>query len=270
MQPPYQELVYEIRGPVVRLTLNRPAKLNAITQRLYRELRHALMRAELDTAVEVIVLAGAGRAFCAGGDLTEVHTMHEAGDGIELAIAADNSSATFRQMENMQKPIVCIVNGLAHAAGFVLAMQADITIASERASFRLPEALRGMSDVYAACHLSSFIGVARTKYLLLTCDEISAREAFDWGFVARVVPHDSLEAESESVVRKILETQPAARGWNKLLVNRTLAPFDAHALKVTIGSGETMAGTQSFAAQSRSEASPARGAMPPARGEMPG
>ena len=270
MQLPYQELVYEIKGPVARLTLNRPAKLNAITQRLYRELRHALMRAELDNAVEVIVLAGAGRAFCAGGDLAEVHTMHEAGGGIELAIAADNSSATFRQMENMHKPIVCIVNGLAHAAGFVLAMQADITIASERATFRLPEALRGMSDVYAACHLSAFIGVARTKYLLLTCDEISAREAFDWGFVARVVPHDSLEAETESVVRKILESQPAARGWNKRLVNRTLAPFDAHALKETIGSGETMTGTRSFAAQSRSGTSPALVATPPASDEMPG
>ena len=69
---------------------------------------------------------------------------------------------------------------------------------------------------------------------------------------------------------KILETQPAARGWNKLLVNRTLTPFDAHALKETIGSGETMAGTQSFSAQLRSENSPPRVAMPSARDEMPG
>lgn len=251
MQPDYDELIYETQGPVARLTLNRPAKLNAITQNLYRELRHALIRAELDKAIEVIVLTGAGRAFCAGGDLTEVHSMHEAGHDIDLAVAADNSSATFRQMENMEKPIVCVVNGLAHAAGFVLAMQADITIASEQATFRLPEALRGMSDVYAACHLSSFIGVARTKYLLLTCDEISAQEAFDWGFVARVVPHDRIESEAEHVVQKILATQPAARGWNKLLVNRTMAPFDGRALKATIASGETMAGTQSFSAQSR-------------------
>lgn len=264
MQPHYQELVYETKGPVARLTLNRPAKLNAITQNLYRELRHAFIRAELDQAIEVVVLTGAGRAFCAGGDLTEVHSMHQAGDGIDLAIAADNSSATFRQMENMQKPIVCIVNGLAHAAGFVLAMQADIAIASDRAKFRLPEALRGMSDVYAACHLSAYIGVARTKYLLLTCDEITAQQAFDWGFVARVSPHDSIEAEADRVVQRILDTQPAARGWNKLLVNRTMMPFDGRALKETIASGDTMAGTQSFSAQSPQPNSGPSGGKTPA------
>ena len=86
--------------------------------------------------------------------------------------------------------------------------------------------------------------------MLLTCDEISAQEAFDWGFVARVVPHDQLESEADRVVQKILDTQPAARGWNKRLVNRTMMAFDAHALKETIASGETMAGTQSFSTPS--------------------
>lgn len=248
MRPDYEQLLYEKSGPVIRLTLNRPAKLNAVTQLMYRELRHALIRADQDKGTEVVVLTGAGRAFCAGGDLTEVHAMHKSGQDIELAAAADNSSATFRQLENMEKPIVCLVNGLAHAAGFVLAMQADVTIASEKASFRLPEALRGMSDVYAACHLSSYIGVAKTKYLLLTCKEISAREACDWGFIARVAPHNELEAAAAEVVQEILHTQPAARSWNKLLVNRTMPPFDGRALKETITSGETMTGTKSFAA----------------------
>jgi enoyl-CoA hydratase len=245
----YEELLYDVVGPVARVTLNRPAKLNALTQRLYRELRHALISADLDSAIEVVVLAGSGRAFCAGGDLSEVHAMHQAGDGVDLAMAADNSSATFRQMENMLKPIVCIVDGPAHAAGLVLAMQADVTIASERATFRLPEALRGMSDVYAACHLSSYIGVARTKYLLLTCDEISAHDALAWGLVARVVTPDQVEEEAERVIQRILATHPSARGWNKLLVNRTLAPFDGRALKETIGSDETMSGTQSFSSK---------------------
>lgn len=247
----YQELIYQKTGQAVWLTLNRPAKLNAVTQLLYRELRHALIRADQDKSVDLVVLTGVGRAFCSGGDLAEVHAMHAAGQSIELAAAADNSSATFRQMEIMDKPVICLVNGLAHAAGFVLAMQADITIASDKASFRLPEALRGMSDVYAACHLSSYIGVAKTKYLLLTCKEISAKDACDWGFIARVVPHAELEAAGEEAVQQILETQPSARSWNKLLVNRTMPPFDGRALKETIVSGETMTGTERFSASGK-------------------
>jgi enoyl-CoA hydratase len=247
----YRDILYKKSGRAAWITLNRPAKLNAVTQLMYRELRHALIRADQDKGVDAVVLTGAGRAFCAGGDLSEVHEMHAQGQSIELAAAADNSSATFRQMENMDKPVICLVNGLAHAAGFVLAMQADITIASDKASFRLPEALRGMSDVYAACHLSSYIGVAKTKYLLMTCKEISAREADDWGFIARVVPHAELESAGEEVVREILETQSAARSWNKLLVNRTMPPFDGRALKETIVSGETMSGTQRFSGSAK-------------------
>jgi enoyl-CoA hydratase/carnithine racemase len=244
----FDELIYERRGPVARITLNRPHKLNAITQKLYGELRRAIVKADIDPEVEVIVLTGAGRAFCAGGDLTEVNAMHDdPARQFDLAIAADNSTATFKQIEVVDKPVVAIVNGLAHAAGMVLAMQSDIVIASERASFRLPEALRGMSDVYAAGHLASFIGVARTKYMLMTCVEISAAEALSWGFIARVVPHDQLEAEAQKAVDLILATGTEARVWNKMLVNRGLPAFDNRGLRATIQSTQTKSGTQSFA-----------------------
>lgn len=259
MQQTFEHLACEQHGRSSWLILNRPDKLNAITQTLYAELRTALVVADLHEETEVVVLTGAGRAFCAGGDLAEVHGMHERNDGVELAAAVDNSTATFRQMETMAKPIVCAVNGLAHAAGFLLAMQADITIASDRATFRLAEALRGISDVYAACHLASYIGVARTKYLLMTCAEISAREACEWGLIARVVPHDRLQAAAAETVQQILDTQPGARAWNKTLVNAAaLPPFDGRALKETIASGETKAGTRRFAAPAGKETPHAR------------
>ena len=206
------------------------------------------MLADIDPQVEVIVLTGAGRAFCAGGDLTEVNAMHDNPTRrLDLANAADNSTATFKQIETVEKPVVALVNGLAHAAGMILAMQSDIVIASEQASFRLPEALRGMSDVYAAAHLASYIGVARTKYMLLTCAQISAAEALDWGFIAKVVQHDQLEAEGQKVVDLILETGKESRVWNKTLVNRGMPPFDNRGLKATIQSTQTKSGTQSFA-----------------------
>lgn len=246
----FEHLICEQRGGSLWLTLNRPAKLNALTRALYTDIRTALVLADAEDATELVVLTGAGRAFCAGGDLAEVHGMNERADHVELSAAVDNSTATMRQMEIMAKPIVCAVNGLAHAAGFLLTMQADITIASERATFRLPEALRGLSDVYAACHLAAYIGVARTKYLLMTCKEITAREAFNWGLIARVVPHEDLLPATEEAVQQILATQPGARAWNKSLINAAaLPPFDGRALKETIASGEARAGTLAFAAR---------------------
>ena len=214
---------------------------------MYEELRHAFVQADADASIEVIVLTGSGRAFCAGGDLTEVNAMHQDGETLKMALVGVNSSATFRQMEAVSKPIVALVNGLAHAAGLILVIQSDVVIASERATFRLPEALRGMSEPYAAAHLGAHIGVARTKYMLLTCAEIDAQRAEQWGLVCETVAHDELEATGARVVEQILGTGSSARYWNKALVNRTLPPFDGQALSATIRSGETMAGTQRFA-----------------------
>ena len=242
----YRELTYEVDARVARIVLDRPRKLNAVTQLLYEELRHALVRADTDPAVEVIVLTGAGRAFCAGGDLTEVNEMHQGGRDLDLALVGINSSATFRQMESLEKPIVTLVNGLAHAAGLILVLQSDIAIASEKANFRLPEALRGMAEPYAAAHLAAHIGFARAKYMILTCAQIDAEQAADWGLVSKVVAHESLEAAGKEVIAQILETQPSARRWNKALMNRTLPPFDGQALRATIQSEETMDGTRSF------------------------
>ena len=242
----YRELTYEVDARIARIVLDRPKKLNAVTQLMYEELRHAFMRADTDPAVDVIVLTGAGRAFCAGGDLTEVNEMHQQGRDLDLALVGINSNATFRQMEALEKPIVTLVNGLAHAAGLILVLQSDVSIASEKASFRLPEALRGMAEPYAAAHLAAHIGFARAKYMILTCAEIDAAQAADWGLVSKVVPHENLEAAGKEVIARILETQPSARRWNKALMNRTLPPFDGQALRATIQSAETMDGTQSF------------------------
>ena len=243
----YEQLLYSADGPVARITLNRPTKLNAITQQLYNELRHALARANSNSTVKVVVLTGAGRAFCAGGDLSEVNALHKANRVLELAIVGDVSSAAFRQMENIDKPVISMVNGLAHAAGCVLVMLSDIVIASDRASFRLPEALRGMAEPYAAARLAALIGLARARYMILTCAEIDAATAETWGLVARVVPAEHLETETGRTVDLILETGESARSWNKAMVNRTLSPFEPRALRMTVSDTRTKAGTGIFA-----------------------
>ena len=243
----YEELTYSVRGRAARITLNRPRRLNAITQKLYGELRHALTRANADPAADVVVLTGEGRAFCAGGDLTEVNALHSENRTLDLALVGDNSSAAFRQIENIDKPVIAMVNGLAHAAGCALVTLCDIAIASERATFRFPEALRGMAEPYAAARLAALIGLARARYMILTCAEIDAATAAEWGLVARVAPADELEAEVGRTVDLILETGLHARTWNKAMMNRTLPPFEPRALRATVSDSRTASGTESFA-----------------------
>jgi enoyl-CoA hydratase/carnithine racemase len=242
----YEQLIYSTDGGTARLTLNRPAKLNAITQQLYAELRHALTRANMDPTIEVIVIAGNGRAFCAGGDLTEVNALHKDKRVLDLALVGDNSSAAFRQIENIDKPVITAVNGLAHAAGCVLVMLSDIAIASEHATFRFPEALRGMAEPYAAVRLGALIGLARARYMILTCAEIDAATAAEWGLVAQVVPADRLEDEVQRTIQLILSTGSHARVWNKAMVNRVLPPFEPRALRMTVSDPETQVGTNPF------------------------
>ena len=242
----YDQLIYEERGKVARITLNRPAKLNAITQLLYNEIRHALSRANVAPEVEVVVITGAGRAFCAGGDLGEVNEMHKHQRVLDLAIVGDVSSASFRQLESIDKPIIAMVNGLAHAAGCVLVILSDIVIASEKASFRFPEALRGMAEPYAGTRLAALIGLARARYMILTCKEVDAKTAEDWGLIAKVVPHEELEAETQRTVDLILETGVNARIWNKAMINRLLPAWDPRALRTTVSDQRTESGTDRF------------------------
>ena len=243
----YDELTYAVDGRVARITLNRPNKLNALTQKLYGELRHALTRANCEAAAEVVVLTGAGRAFCAGGDLAEVNALHGGGRAVDLALVGDNSSATFRQIENIDKPVIASVNGLAHAAGCALVALADIAIAADTATFRFPEALRGMAEPYAAARLAALVGLARARYMILTCAEIDAATAAEWGLVARVVPPADLAAETDRTVALILETGAGARTWNKAMMNRLLPPFEPRALRATVPDERTASGTRSFA-----------------------
>jgi enoyl-CoA hydratase/carnithine racemase len=243
----YEELTYAIEGRVAKIVLNRPNRLNAITQKLYLELRHGLARANVDSHAEVIVLTGAGRAFCAGGDLTEVNQLHSESRAVDLALVGENSSATFRQVENIDKPVIAAVNGLAHAAGCALVLMCDIAIAAEHATFRFPEALRGMAEPYAAARLGALVGLARARYMILTCAEIDAGTAAEWGLIARVVPAGELEAETKRTVDMILETGQHARTWNKAMMNRTLPSFEPRALRMTIADERTASGTESFA-----------------------
>jgi enoyl-CoA hydratase/carnithine racemase len=252
METGYRDLLYDVAGPVATITLNRPEKLNAVSRNLYSEIRHALIRADFDDRVEVIVLTGNGRAFSAGGDLGEVNDLHGEDARIDLAAWPATSHATFQQVLDTSKPVVARVNGLAHAAGFNLALNSDVAIAVDTATFRMPQGLRGIASPTGP-QLVQAVGLARAKLLLLTAKEITAAEALEWGLLAEVTTADQLDSAVQTMVEQLLAVQPLARTLTKQAMNRGLPPADVSILSVSMASPESEAGTRRFGSAAKSD-----------------
>ena len=242
-------LTYEKRGPLVLITMNRPKSLNALNLELFAQLERALVEAQMDDTIQIVVLTGAGRAFCAGADLKSV-ADHHAGERERWEGAYDYAAAAdglFRQMTQMGKIIIAMVNGIAHAGGTVLAACSDICVASDKATFRIPEGLVGIADELSTTWLQASIGMARTKMLILSAEEISAEEARQMGLIAKVVPHEQLWQGVEEMAQKVLRTGPRARSIFKQLLNDRLPKTQMrHIVESHLGA-ESREGAEAFA-----------------------
>lgn len=244
----FRFLTYEKREPLVVITMNRPEVLNALNLELFAELRAALIEAQMDDEVQIPIVTGAGRAFCAGADLKSV-AQHHLSDrarwtgAYEYAEAAD---ALFRQMTQMSKIVITMVNGIAYAGGIVLAACSDISIASENATFRVPEGLVGIADELSTTWLEASVGLARAKLMILAAEEISAAEAQRMGLIAKVVPHDRLWPAVEAMARQVLQTGPRARATFKHLLNDRLPKTQQRHIVESHLSAESKEGAEAF------------------------
>jgi enoyl-CoA hydratase len=200
----------------VRLTLNRPDKLNAISGALREALTAAVADAEADGDVRVIAIAGAGRAFCAGYDLSEGQPPDAWGwrDVLGRDVAA--TMAIWR----CPKPVIAQVHGYAIAGGLELAMACDLIVAAEDARLGEPEIRFGSAPVTLL--MPFVIGQKKTRELLLTGDLIDAREAERIGLVNRVVPNDRLAAEVDALADKLARVPPDVMAPTKLMLNRAM------------------------------------------------
>ena len=196
-----QVVLEERKGNVAVIRLNRPDKLNALNVELGRGLVHALLHASQDNSVRAVVMTGAGRAFCAGGDLEfildlrkrnasdELKTLLESGKEICLAIAA------------MTKPVIAAVNGPAAGGGMNLALAADMRIASAQASFAESFAKVGLYPDFGGTYfLPRIVGPALAAELFYTAETVSAEDALRLGIVNRVFPADKFEEETQKIV----------------------------------------------------------------------
>lgn len=213
----------QIDGPVLRVTLDRPEKLNAVNTPMLWALKEAIEAAD-DDAVRVVVLTGAGRGFCAGGDLTGVDT-----DGAVIA-----ANAAVQAITELSKPVVAGVRGPAAGYGCPLALSCDLVVAARSAFFQLAFVRIGlMPDGGASALLPAAIGRARTARMALLAEKVEATTAFDWGMITHVVDDEAFEAELESVVQRLAAGPQASYGWIKrALRTTTLAGLSpAHALE---------------------------------------
>jgi enoyl-CoA hydratase len=200
----------------VRLTLNRPGKLNAISIGLREALVEAIADAERDDEVRVIAIAGAGRAFCAGYDLAEA-----APDDVWgwRAILAEDVAATLA-IWRCSKPVIAQVHGFALAGGLELAMACDLIVASEDARLGEPEIRFGSAPVTLL--MPFLIGQKATRELLFTGDLVDAAEARRLGLVNRVVPLDRLAAEVDALAETLARVAPDVMAPTKLMLNRAM------------------------------------------------
>jgi enoyl-CoA hydratase len=186
------------------LTLNRPAAMNALSRRLRQALADEIDRLEADPEVRVLILTGAGRAFCAGLDLKE---LGGGGPG-SLALAVEVGDPV-QSLSRFSGPVIGAINGPAITGGFELALACDVLLASTEARFADTHARVGVMPGWGLSQkLSRAIGVYRAKELSLTGNFLSAQQALDWGLVNRVVAQERLMPEARALAADMLSVIP--------------------------------------------------------------
>jgi len=204
---------------VATLTLNRPDKLNALNTDLAVALNETLGRIGTDKNIHAVVLTGAGRAFCAGGDLAEIWKGRQANDNANLEPLLRAGMQAVLKIRTMRQPVIAAVNGAAAGAGMNIALAADIRFASDAAVFGQNFAKVGLFPDYGGTFfLPQLIGPAKAAEMFYTGDMIDAKTALAMGLVNRLVPADQLEAEAKAFAKNIAHgPRTASRALKQVL-----------------------------------------------------
>jgi enoyl-CoA hydratase len=217
----YETLIYEKRGNVGILTINRPEKLNAISNELIKELQQALDHVEGDEELRTLIICGAGeKAFVAGADINELVER----DAVMGRRISRERQELFSRIENLRIPVLAAVNGYALGGGLELALACTLRICSEKASFGAPEVKLGIIPGDGGTQrLPRLVGPGRALEMILTGGFIDAQEAYRIGLVNKVFPPEELMEKSLELAQKIAKLPPLAVSYAKEAVNQSLA-----------------------------------------------
>jgi enoyl-CoA hydratase/carnithine racemase len=219
-------LRFERDGSIAWCTIDRPAKRNALTPAMYFGIRRAVHLVEAEPGLAALILTGVGDVFAPGGDLGGRTEPGEepVPDGVGTDVLP------FLTVRDSRVPVVSAVNGLCQGGGLLIAMLSDVAVASDRATFRAPELLRGIPDAFYAAALPAHVGIAVARDLLLTGRVLDAEEARTLGLIARVVPHDQLRDAALETAHQVLRTAPDARVHVKRMLNERYGPIDTQTM----------------------------------------
>ena len=211
-------VIYETKGPIAYMTLNRPKVLNALNRGAWDDLRTAFEHAREDATVLGVILTGAGdKAFIAGEDISELTRA----TALEAEKSSRSGQAVLDLIENLGKPVIAAVNGFALGGGCETAMACAIRVASEHAKFGQPEVKLGIPPGAGGTQrLPRLVGKGRALQLILSGEMISAQEAYRIGLVNEVVPPASLIARCEAILTQILANAPVAVRFALEAVNK--------------------------------------------------
>jgi 2-(1,2-epoxy-1,2-dihydrophenyl)acetyl-CoA isomerase len=209
---PYKCLLFEVKDGIATLTLNRPERLNALGDTLREDLQDAVTRASDDAQVRVIVVTGAGKGFCAGGDVKAMNERKEQGAERPLMEkVAPGRDRTLLALRDAPKPVIAAVNGAAAGAGMNLALACDIRLASTAAKFTQAFVRRGLHPDWGGTYfLPRVVGLAKAAELIWTGEIIDAQEALRLGIVTSVHAPEELMAAAYALARKIAAGPPIA------------------------------------------------------------
>ncbi len=249
----FETLELEIQAPVARLWLNRPEQRNAMNGVMAAELPKALDALQKDPAVRVLVLGGRGPAFCSGADLGRMEAAGRS-SAAENRAQAMKSARFFRQLHEFPKPAIARVHGPAFAGGMGLVCACDVVVASEEASFCLPETRIGLVPAMISPYVVRAMGANAARRYALSGERFSAQEAKDLGMIHELVPAAELDAAVEAIAQAFAACAPGALAeMKKLLRTVSGAPITpkliAHTARVIArrrASDEAREGIASF------------------------
>jgi enoyl-CoA hydratase/carnithine racemase len=244
-------VLYEKKGPIAYVTLNRPKVLNALSQGAWEDLRTAFEQARDDAAVLGVILTGAGdKAFIAGEDISEL--AHAT--SVDAEKSSRSGQAVLELVENLGKPVIAAVNGFALGGGCETAMACTIRIAAEHARFGQPEVKLGIPPGAGGTQrLPRLVGKGRALQIILSGEMISAQEAYRIGLVNEVVPAAELIARCEAIVKQILANAPIAVRFALEAVNKGMETslsagllLEASVFAICAGTEDKREGTAAF------------------------
>lgn len=245
----YEDVLYDARNAIARITINRPEKYNAFRGKTCDELIRALNSAGWDKSIGVIVLTGAGdKAFCTGGDQS-AHDGGYDGRGV-IGLPVEELQGLIR---DVPKPVIARVNGFAIGGGNVLVTCCDLAIASENAVFgQVGPKVGSVDPGFGTAYLSRVVGEKKAREIWFLCRRYTAKQALEMGLVNCVVPPDELDAEVERWCQEILALSPTAVAIAKRSFNadsdsiRGIAGLGMQTLSLYYGTEESREGVAAF------------------------